>query len=122
MAAGESAPSGMTMAGMTMAGMAMPEVAGDISTDQQVVSPAPQAMPAHAALADMGVCERQSCDQGQALASRANHSVAAPFETISTGDGFSRADSLRTSFHEARGDIAPLSPVVHSPLTVNLRV
>ena len=117
MAAGESGPSGMTMAGM-----AMPEVAGDISTDQQVVSPAPQAMPTHAVLVDMGACERQSCDQAQALASKANHSAATQFETISTVAGFSHIDSLRASFHEARGDIAPLSPVGHSPLSVNLRI
>jgi len=117
MAAEDSGPSDMTMAGMTM-----PEGPGGNYIAQQVIAPAPQAMPAHAVLADMGACERQSCDQGQALASRVIHSVAAQFETISTGAGFSRADSLRTSFHEARGDIAPLGPVVHSPLTVNLRV
>ena len=118
MVADGSSPSDMTMAGMTM-----PEGAGgSYGIDQQVTIPAPRPMPAHAVLADMGACERQSCDQGQALTSRANHSVAAQFETISTVARFSRIDSLRASFHGARGDIAPLSPVVHSPLSVTLRL
>jgi hypothetical protein len=107
---------------MAMAGMAMPEMAGDSSTNQPKVSSAPQAMPAHAGLADMGACARQPCDQAQALAFKANYSAAGQFETVSTIAGFSHTESLQTAFHEARADIARFSPVVHSPLDVSLRI
>jgi hypothetical protein len=117
MAAEESRP-----AEMTMSGMAMPEVAGAGSADQQTVSPSPRAMTAHAVLVDMGACERQLCDQAQLLASKTNHATAAQFETISTVASFSHLDGFRAAFHEARDDIAPLSPVVHCPLDVSLRI
>ena len=107
---------------MAMAGMAMPETAGGSSTNQPMVSSAPQAMPGHAVLTDMGACMRQSCEQAQALASKANHSTAGQFETVSTIAGFSHTENLRAAFHEARGRIAPLTPIVHSPLDVSLRL
>gem|GEM_PF-3255002 len=107
---------------MAMAGMAMPETAGDSSTNQPMVSSAPQAMPGHAVLTDMGACMRQSCDQAQALASKANHSTAGQFETVSTIAGFFQTENLRAAIHEARGGIAPLTPIVHSPLDVSLRL
>jgi hypothetical protein len=117
MAAEESRPAEMTMAGMTM-----PEMAEAGSADQQMTSSAPLAMRVHAVLVDMGACERQPCDQAQALASKINYPAAAQFETISTFAGFSHMDSFRAAFHEARDDIAPLSPVVHTPLDVSLRI
>ena len=117
MAAEESRPAEMTMAGMTM-----PEGAEAGSADQQTVSPSPRTMTAHTVLADMGACERQACNQAQALASKINRSTAAEFETISTVTGFSHRDSLRAAFHEARGCVAPLSPVGHFPLDVSLRI
>ncbi len=97
---------------MAMAGMAMPETAGDSSTNQPMVSSALQSMPGHAVLAEMGACMRQSCDQAQALASKANHSTAGQFETVSTIAGFFQTENLRAAFHEARGGIAPLTPIV----------
>jgi len=107
---------------MAMAGMAMPETAGDSSTNQPMVSSAPQAMPGHAVLTDMGACMRQSCEQAQALASKANHSTVGQFETVSTNAGFFHTENLRAAIHEARGGIAPLTPIVHSPLDVSLRL
>jgi hypothetical protein len=109
-------------AGMTMAGMAMPEMAGQSSTNQRLASSAPQAMPIHAVLADMGACERQSCDQTQVLASKANHTTAAQFETVSAAAGFFHVGSLQAALHEARDGIVPLSPVVHGSLDVRLRL
>jgi hypothetical protein len=106
----------------TMAGMAMPEMAADSSAIQQVVFTAPQAMPLHAVLVDMGACARQSCDQAQALASKVNHPTSAQFETVSIAAGFSRMDSLRVAFHETRDDIAPISPIAHSCLDISLRI
>ena len=102
--------------------MAMPETAGASSTNQPMVSSAPQSMPGHAVLTDMGACMRQSCDQAQALASKANHSTAGQFETVSTIAGFFQTENLRAAFHEARGGIAPLTPIVHVPLDVSLRL
>jgi len=116
-AAGELAPAEMPMAGMNM-----PEMAGDSSTNQQMVSPAPQAMPAHARLVDMGACARQPCDESQALASKANHSAVAQFEAVSTVAGFPHVESLRATFHRVRGAAAPLIRIVHSPLDVSLRI
>ena len=107
---------------MAMAGMAMPEMAGDSSTNQPRVSSAPQAMPAHAVLADMGACERQSCDQAQALASKADHSTAAQFDTISTHAESPSMESLQTALHETRDDIPLFSPFVDSLLDVSLRI
>jgi hypothetical protein len=117
MAASESSPPDMTMAGMTM-----PESAGDSPANQQVVSSAPQRMPAHAVLVEMGACTRQSCDRAQVLASRSNHSMATQFGIISTVAGFSDLDRPQIVFHNARDDISPLNPVVHRPLDVSLRI
>jgi hypothetical protein len=107
---------------MAMAGTAMPEMAGDSSTNRPIVSSAPQSMPGHAVLADMGACARQSCDQAQALASKANRSTAAQFETVSTTTEFSLTESFRIAFQEAGGDIAPHLPGVQTPLDVSLRI
>jgi hypothetical protein len=117
MAGVESGP-----ANMTMAGMAMPEMNGAGSMNQQTFSPSSQAMPAHVALVDMGACERQSCDQAQALAAKANHSTAAQLDTIWAVAGFSRMDSVQTALHDARDDLAPLSLAIHSSLSVSLRI
>ncbi len=107
---------------MAMTGMAGPEMAGDSATNQPMVSSAPQSMPGHAVLADMGACMRQSCDQAQALAFKANRSTAAQFETVSTTSELSLTESFRNAFHEARGDIAPHLPGVQPPLDVSLRI
>jgi hypothetical protein len=81
-----------------------------------------QAIPAHAALVDMGACERQSCDQAQALAAKGNHFTAAPLDTIRAVAGFLRVDSVQTAFHDARDDLAPFSPAIQSPLSASLRI
>jgi hypothetical protein len=117
MALQESAPDEMTMAGMTV-----PEMASAGSTNQQMVSATSQAMPAHAAPADMGSCERQSCDQAQALASKATRPTAAHVDTIWAVTGFSHFDSPQNAFHDARDGTAPVSPVIHSPLRISLRI
>jgi hypothetical protein len=107
---------------MAMAGMAMPEMAGDSSTNQPMLSSAPKSMPGHAVLAEMGACMRQSCDQAQTLASKANHSTAGQFETVSTVSSFSHMENLRAAFHEVRGGIAPHLPRVQTQLDVSLRI
>jgi len=107
---------------MAMAGMAMPEMAGDSSANQPMLSSAPQSMAGHAVLADMGACMRRSCDQAQALASKANHSTAGRFETVSTVSSFSHMESLPAAFHEVRGGIARFTPIVRIPLDVSLRI
>jgi hypothetical protein len=107
---------------MRMAEMKMPEIAGEGSTNQRMVSLPAQAMPAHAVLADMGACERQSCDQAQALASRADHSTAAQFDSVSTIADSSYTESLQAAFHKSREDFPHFSPVVDSPLDVSLRI
>jgi hypothetical protein len=117
MAAADSGASGMTMVGMRMA-----ERADENSTDQQIGSSPQKAMPAHTVLADMGACERQSCDQTQALASKADHSTAPQFETISTDAKSPSMESLQAAFHESRHDIPFFSPFVDGPLDVSLRI
>jgi len=102
--------------------MAMPEMVGDSSTNQAMVSSGPRAMPGHAVLADMGACMRQSCDQAQALASRANHSTAGRFETVSIIARFFHTENLRAAFREARGGTARHTPIVRIPLDVSLRI
>jgi hypothetical protein len=117
MAAMQTGPADMAMDGMAMPGMDEPS-----SGSQQTVSTLAQAMPAHAAFVDMGACERQSCDQAQALAARTTHSTASQFDRVLTVAGFSHTDSLRAAFHEARDDIASLSPIAFSPLKISLRI
>jgi hypothetical protein len=107
---------------MRMAGMKMPEIAGEGFTNQRIVSAASPAIPTHALLADMGLCERQSCDQAQALASKADHYTAAQFDTISTVAESPYTESLRITFHESRDDSPPFSPFVYGPLDVSLRI
>jgi hypothetical protein len=106
---------------MTMAGMRMANRADENPTDQQIGSSPQEAMPAHAVLADMGACERQSCDQAQALASKADHSTATQFDTVSTVSG-SPDMSLPAAFQESRDDIPLLIPADHSPLKLSLRI
>jgi hypothetical protein len=107
---------------MAMAGMVAPEMAGDSSTNQPMVSSAPEPMPGHAVLADMGACARQSCDQAQAVASKAYRSTAAQLETVSTTKELSLTKSFRNAFQEARDDIAPHLSGVQTPLNVSLRI
>lgn len=105
-----------------MAGMTMAEMGDAGSISQQLVSAPSQAMPAHAVFVDMGACERQSCDQAQALAAKANHRAAAQFDTVLAPAGFSRIGGLQAVFHDARDDLAPFSLVPRSPLSVSLRI
>jgi hypothetical protein len=102
--------------------MAMPDMAGASSANQQMFSHSLQAIPAHAALVEVGACERQPCDQAQALAAKGNHSTAAPLDTIRAVAGFLRVDSVQTAFHDARDDLAPFNPAIRSPLSVSLRI
>ena len=94
----QTAPKKSVSPEMTMAGMTVPEMRGGSSTNQQIPSSAPQAMPAHAVLVDTGTCQNQSCDQAQEFASKANYSAAAQFHMISTVPRFSHMDSLQAAF------------------------
>jgi hypothetical protein len=116
-AAAESDASEMAMAGMTM-----PESASDSLAHQSVVPPVPQKMPAHAALAEMGACARQSCDQAPGLVTILIHSAATQFEKISGVTGFSGMERPKIVFHDARDDISPPDRAVHLSLDVSLRI
>ena len=117
MASTDSAASDMTMAGMRMA-----ERADENSPDRQIGFSPRQGMPAHAVLAEMGACERQSCDQAQALASKAGHSTAAHFDSISTDAESPSMESLQAAIHESFDDTPLFSPFVNSSLDVSLRI
>jgi hypothetical protein len=117
MATEESGASDMTMAGMTM-----PESAGDRPADQPAVSSISQEMPAHAALVEMGACERQSCAQAPGVVSISIHSAAAQFEKISAEIGFPGMKLTKIVFHDARDDISPPDRAVHISLDVSLRI
>jgi hypothetical protein len=117
MATGESDASDMTMAGMTM-----PESTDNRSADQAAVSSVPQETPAHAALVEMGTCERQSCAQAPGLVSISIHSAAAQFEKISAVIGFPGMELTKIVFHDARDDISPPDRAVHVSLDVSLRI
>ncbi len=118
----DSTPGGMKMDGMAMTGMTMPEMSNDDSINQQMVSAQSRQMPLHAAVVDMGTCERQTCDQTPVLAAKANHPAAATCDAVRALTGFPRIDSLRTASHDARDDLARLTPDVRGPLRVTLRV
>jgi hypothetical protein len=107
---------------MTMAGMTMPESAGDRPADQPVVSSVPQQMPAHAALVEMGACERQSCAQAPGIVSISIRSAAAQFEKISAVPGFPDMQLPKSVFLDARDDISPPDRAVHLSLDVSLRI
>ena len=117
MKAQRSAPADMTMAGMTM-----PKMSGDYSMNQQMVSAPPRTMPLHAAVVDMGTCERQSCDQAPVLGVKANHPTAAKSDAVFAHNGFPRIAGPQTAFHDARDGLARLGPIVHAPLIVSLRI
>src|SRR5882672_8399980 len=93
---------GMSMNGMRMAGMTMPEMSGGDSVNQQMVSASSRTMPFHAAVVDMGTCERQSCDQAPVLAAKANHPAAAQSDAVCVHTGFPQIDSLQNTSHDAR--------------------
>ena len=118
----DSSSGGMNMNGMRMAGMTMPEMSGGDSVNQQMVSASSRTMPFHAAVVDMGTCERQSCDQAPVLAAKANHSAAAQSHAVCVDTGFPQIDSLQNASHDARDGLARLAQVVHAPLSVSLRV
>jgi hypothetical protein len=112
----------MNMNGMSMAGMTLPEMNGGESVNQQVVPAPSRKMPVHAAIMDMGACERQSCDQVPVLAVKANHAAAAKSDAVCAFTGFPHIVSLQIAFHDARDGLARLDHVVHDPLLVTLRV
>jgi hypothetical protein len=114
----QNSPSGQ----MKMDGMPMPEMSGDDSMNQQMASGPPRTMPMHPAVADMGTCERQSCDQAPALTVKASHPAAAKFDAVCALTGFPRMGSLQAAFHDARGELARPGPDVHVPLSVSLRI
>jgi hypothetical protein len=118
----DSSSGGMNMSDMSMAGMTMPEMSSDDSIDRQMVSAPSRTMPVHAAVVDMGTCERQSCDQAPVLAVKANHPAAAKSDAVCAFTGCLRIASLQTISHDARDDLARLAQVVHAPLSVSLRV
>ena len=113
----ESMPAGMAMDGMTMSGMN-----GTDSGNQEIAFGHPPSESRHAVIADMGPCERQSCDPEQTVAAKLNHYSAAQFETILAVAEFPRIDGHEAASHDARDAIALLSPIVHGPLSISLRI
>ena len=107
---------------MKMDGMAMPETSSGDSINQPIVSGPPRTMPIHAVIADMGACERQSCDQTPALTVKANRHATAKSYAACAPTGFPRMAGVQTVFHDARGDLARHRQVVHGPLSVSLRI
>jgi hypothetical protein len=118
----DSTPGGMKMDGTAMTGMTMPEMSNDDSINQQMVSAPSRTMPVHAAVVDMGACERQTCDQAPVLAAKANHPAAATCDAVRALTGFPCKGNLQTASHDARDDFARLAQVVYGPLRVTLRV
>jgi hypothetical protein len=118
----ESGSPEMTMADMSMPGMTMPENSGDNSISGQTVSPSSKGMPTHAALVDMGACERQSCDQTPVLASKSNHTTFKMFEAISKIPGSFYMEGRHASFYESRDDLASFAPSVFISFNVTLRI
>lgn len=114
----QNSPSG----NMKMDGMAMPEMNAGDSMSQQTVSAPSRTMPIHAAGGDMGTCERQSCDRAPVLAVKANRPAAAKSDAVCALTGFPHIASLQTTSHGARDGLARHGQVVHSPLSVSLRV
>ena len=107
---------------MTMAGMTMPEPAADRPAKQPMVSSAPQRVPAHAALVEMGACGRQSCDPAQVLSSGTNHWSALQFEKNLPSAAVSSPDLPYIVFRDARDDIPPPDRAVYLLLDVSLRI
>jgi len=107
---------------MSMDGMTMPESAVDNPANQPGISAAQQELPAHAALVEMGACERQSCAQAPGIVSISIHSAAAQFEKISAVIGFPGMELTKIVFHDARDDISPPNRAVHISLDVSLRI
>jgi hypothetical protein len=118
----DSASGGMKMDGMAMDGMTMPQMSGDYSRNQQMVSAPRRTRPLHAKVVDMGTCERQTCDQASTLAVKANHGTTAKSDAVFIHNGFPRIASLQTVFLDARDCLARLGPVVHAPRSLSLRI
>src|ERR1700738_417770 len=114
--------SDMTMADMAMPGMTMPEISGYTSISGKTVSPSSKGMPTHAALVDMGACERQSCDQTQVVASKSNPATFKMFEAISKIPGSFNMEGLHVSFYESRDELASFAPSVLISFNVTLRI
>ena len=117
MAAADSASADMTMAGMTMTQAA---VGGPVNAPAALS--APQSMPAHAALVEMGACARQSCDQAPVLAARSNHSTATQFEKTMPLAADCLAGPRSISFHVARDDVSAPDRALRPLLDVSLRI
>ncbi len=117
MSAEESMPTGMAMNGMAMPGTNDADSGG-----RQLVSAPSHAETRHAVVGEMGPCERQSCDQGQAVAAKANQPGAEQFQAIFIVAGFPSASSLQATFHDARDDLVFRSHSIHSPLSISLRI
>jgi hypothetical protein len=108
----DTAMPGMVMTGMMDAG----------SGNQEITVAAQKTAATHAVIGEMGPCERQSCEQPQALSAKRNHSPTGQLETICAVAGFSAIDRLPPTFHEARDGIASLGLGSHSPLNISLRI
>jgi len=117
MAAADSDSADMAMPGMTMT----PAAVGS-PVNEPAASSAPQSMPSHAALVEMGACARQSCDQAPVLAARSNHSTATQFEKMMPLAAVSVASPPSISFHDARDDVSAPDRAVCPLLDVSLRV
>jgi hypothetical protein len=108
--------------GMAMDGMAMPGMGDDNLANREIVLSQNHSIIRHAVLADMGACERQSCDQQQTIASKATHVSAAQFDTILGVSGTPRVDNPLVFFHDARDGLISTSPPPQTSLSLNLRI
>jgi hypothetical protein len=116
----DSANAGMKMDGMDMAGMTMLDISKGES--QQPDSAISSPTPGHPLIGEMGVCEKQPCYDGPAIASKTArfvdsqiHSFVAIIEAPGT------EVSLPFSY-DARDDIASYRPLDLNPLQLTLRI
>ncbi len=120
----QNSPSGnMKMDGMEgMGGMNMPGMSGSDSRNQPMASGPSRPMPIHAAVADIGSCERQSCDPAPVVAFKGSHAAAAKSGAIRALTGFPHIASLQTATRDARDSLDCHDRVAHRLLNVSLRV
>jgi hypothetical protein len=115
-----SPSSEMNMAGMSMAGMTMPETAG--GENSRSVFAMAGGMRNHPRVGEMGLCERQSCDNGPAVSASANLSVDFRFHSSPAFMGILRATNASTHFLDTRDDIAFHRRRAASPFHPTLRI
>jgi hypothetical protein len=116
----DSASDDVQMDGMAMTGMTMPGMAG--GEDRQMDSAVTRANAGHPSICEMGPCEKQACDSGDAVSTGTNRFVNASFHFIVAITEPPAADHAPPIFHGARDDVASDHPGDASPLQLSLRI